>query len=72
MPQIIAFIQTLEDKGHAYSVDGDVFFDVVKDPNYGQLSNRSVDDQQGEGGEAAAKLVRDLAARLEIPLSDTP
>ena len=55
MPQIIAFIQTLEAKDHAYAVDGDVFFDVVKDPNYGQLSNRSVDDQQGEGGEAAAK-----------------
>ena len=55
MPQIIAFIQTLEEKGHAYAVDGDVFFDVAKDPNYGQLSNRSVDAQQGEGGEAAAK-----------------
>ncbi len=55
MPQIIRFIQTLEDKGHAYAVDGDVFFDVAKDPNYGQLSNRSIDDQQGEGGGAAAK-----------------
>ena len=55
MPQIIRFIQTLEDKGHAYAVDGDVFFDVMKDPNYGQLSNRSVDAQQGEGGGAAAK-----------------
>ncbi|WP_068266738.1 cysteine--tRNA ligase [Rubripirellula obstinata] len=55
MNQIIAFIQTLEEKDHAYAVDGDVFFDVVKDPNYGQLSNRSVEDQQGEGGGAAAK-----------------
>ncbi|WP_353620829.1 cysteine--tRNA ligase [Stieleria mannarensis] len=55
MPQIIGFIEQLIEKGHAYEVDGDVFFDVVKDPNYGQLSNRSVDDQQGEGGEAAAK-----------------
>jgi cysteinyl-tRNA synthetase len=55
MPQIVSFIQTLEEKGHAYAVDGDVFFDVAKDPNYGQLSNRSLDDQQGEGGEAAAK-----------------
>lgn len=55
MPQIIAFIQSLESKGHAYAVDGDVFFEVTKDPNYGQLSNRSVDDQQGEGGEAAAR-----------------
>jgi cysteinyl-tRNA synthetase len=55
MPQIIRFIQTLEEKGHAYAVDGDVFFDVAKDPNYGQLSNRSADAQQGEGGDAAAK-----------------
>ena len=55
MPQIIRFIQTLEEKGHAYAADGDVFFDVAKDPNYGQLSNRSIDDQQGEGGDAAAK-----------------
>jgi cysteinyl-tRNA synthetase len=55
MPQIISFIQTLEEKGHAYAVDGDVFFDVAKDPNYGQLSNRSADAQQGEGGDAAAK-----------------
>ena len=55
MPQIIAFIETLQDKGFAYAVDGDVFFDVARDPNYGQLSNRSVEAQQGEGGEAAAK-----------------
>ncbi len=55
MQQIIAFIQTLEEKGYAYAVDGDVFFDVAKDPNYGQLSNRSLDDQQGAGGGAAAK-----------------
>lgn len=55
IPQIIHFIQTLEEKGHAYAVDGDVFFDVSRDPNYGQLSNRSADAQQGEGGEAAAR-----------------
>jgi cysteinyl-tRNA synthetase len=55
MQQIIAFIKTLVEKDHAYCVDGDVFFDVAKDPNYGQLSNRSVEDQQGEGGGAAAK-----------------
>ncbi len=55
IPQIITFIQALEAKGHAYAADGDVFFDVAKDPNYGQLSNRTADAQQGEGGEAAAK-----------------
>ena len=55
MSHIIRFIERLVAKDIAYEVDGDVFFDVMKDPNYGQLSNRSVDDQQGEGGDAAAK-----------------
>ncbi|MDF1840815.1 MAG: cysteine--tRNA ligase [Rubripirellula sp.] len=55
MPQIISFIEELEKKGFAYAVDGDVFFDVARDPNYGQLSNRTADAQQGEGGEAAGK-----------------
>jgi len=55
MSQIIAFIGSLEEKGYAYAINGDVFFDVTKDPGYGQLSNRTVDAQQGEGGEAAAK-----------------
>jgi cysteinyl-tRNA synthetase len=53
--EIIQFIEDLVGKDFAYAVDGDVFFDVSKDPNYGQLSNRSADAQQGEGGEAAAK-----------------
>ena len=52
---IIRFISDLVEKDFAYSVDGDVFFDVSRDPQYGQLSNRSADAQQGEGGEAAAK-----------------
>lgn len=55
MPQIIEMTQSLIDKGFAYAVGGDVFFDVAKDSAYGKLSNRSADDQQGEGGGAAAK-----------------
>lgn len=55
IPQIVSFIATLEEKDYAYAVDGDVFFDVMKDPNYGQLSNRTAEGQQGEGGGAAAK-----------------
>jgi cysteinyl-tRNA synthetase len=55
MPQIIRFIETLQSKGFAYCVDGDVFFEVGKDPNYGQLSNRTIEAMQGEGGEAAGK-----------------
>ena len=55
MGEIIRFTQALVDRGFAYVVDGDVFFDVGRDPEYGKLTNRTVDALQGEGGEAAAK-----------------
>jgi cysteinyl-tRNA synthetase len=53
--EIILFIQQLIERGFAYASGGDVFFDVTRDPEYGKLSNRSADSQQGEGGEAASK-----------------
>jgi cysteinyl-tRNA synthetase len=53
--QIIAFIETLVERGFAYSVDGDVYFDVGKDTDYGKLSGRKLDTIQGEGGQAAAQ-----------------
>ena len=53
--EIIAFIEELIQRGFAYESDGDVFFDVAKDPEYGRLSNRSADEQQGEGGGAASR-----------------
>ena len=55
MDDIIAMIKDLEAKDFAYAVDGDVFFDVMRDRQYGKLNNRSAADQQGEGGEAASK-----------------
>jgi cysteinyl-tRNA synthetase len=43
-------IQALLDNGSAYAVDGDVYFRVRSDPEYGSLSHRSIDDMdQGEG-----------------------
>ncbi|MFT5523498.1 MAG: cysteinyl-tRNA synthetase [Pirellulaceae bacterium] len=55
MGEIIKLTKELVDSGHAYAVDGDVFFDVGKDAEYGKLTNRTVDKLQGEGGGAAAK-----------------
>lgn len=55
MTDIIRFTQSLIDRGFAYAADGDVFFDVARNAGYGKLSNRSADDQQGEGGAAGSK-----------------
>src|SRR5688572_29105963 len=55
MGNIVKFVQSLIAKGHAYAAGGDVFFDCAKDPDYGKLSNRTADSQQGEGGDAASK-----------------
>ncbi|MDD3126385.1 MAG: cysteine--tRNA ligase [Candidatus Izemoplasmatales bacterium] len=44
MPQIIAYIKEMVDKGFAYIVDGDVFFSVDKIAEYGHLSNRKLED----------------------------
>jgi cysteinyl-tRNA synthetase len=53
--EIIDFVQALVKRGYAYASEGDVFFDVARNSAYGKLSNRSADEQQGEGGDAAAR-----------------
>ncbi len=42
---IIDFVSTLIEKGHAYPTEnGDVYFDVESFPAYGKLSNRNLED----------------------------
>ena len=53
--EIIRLTQRLIDKSFAYASDGDVYFDVGKDPQYGKLSRRSLESMQGEGGEMAER-----------------
>lgn len=50
---MIELIRGLEEKGYAYQADGDVYFDVAKDRDYGKLCNR--DPEQMAAG-----------ARLEV------
>lgn len=38
MEQIIEFVKELEEKGYAYAVNGDVYFDTKKFKDYGKLS----------------------------------
>jgi cysteinyl-tRNA synthetase len=54
MAEIIAMTAKLIEKGHAYDVDGNVWFDVAKDADYGKLSGRKVEDSSAAEGEAAA------------------
>lgn len=42
--EIIDIIKTLEDKGYAYAVNGDVYFRTRKDKNYGKLSHQPIED----------------------------
>jgi cysteinyl-tRNA synthetase len=42
--KIVELIQGLIENGHAYAVDGDVYFRVASDDDYGKLSHRSLDD----------------------------
>jgi cysteinyl-tRNA synthetase len=53
--EIIKITQTLVDKGFAYAADGDVYFDVVRDAEYGKLSNRSIEALHGDGGDMAGR-----------------
>ncbi|GAA5414688.1 cysteine--tRNA ligase [Ureaplasma ceti] len=41
---IIEYIAQLVDNGSAYVVDGDVYFDTTKNPNYGSISKRKPDE----------------------------
>ncbi|MEW4526190.1 cysteine--tRNA ligase [Maioricimonas sp. JC845] len=38
-----AMIQSLIDKDYAYALDGDVYFNVTRDADYGKLSRRSIE-----------------------------
>jgi cysteinyl-tRNA synthetase len=41
--EMIKIIQTLIEKGHAYEVDGTVYYDVTSFPGYGKLSGNTLD-----------------------------
>lgn len=42
--EIIDIIKTLEEKGYAYAVNGDVYFRTLKFKEYGKLSHQPIDD----------------------------
>ena len=46
IPEQIAMVQKLIEKGHAYNVEGNVYFDVHSDEDYGKLSGRSLEEAE--------------------------
>lgn len=77
VPQMIELIARLIDTGHAYTGDGDVYFDVLSYPDYGQLSGHKTDDvHQGEGAATGKRDHRDFtlwkAAKPGEPSWSTP
>ena len=47
VPEQIEMIKTLLQKGHAYEANGSVYFDVSSYKEYGKLSGRVVEEQEG-------------------------
>ena len=61
IPEIIAIIKTLENKDAAYAVEGDVYFDITRDDDYGKLTNRCSDDQETGTRDLSSKTKRNQA-----------
>jgi cysteinyl-tRNA synthetase len=62
--EMVTLMQRLIDRGHAYAVDGDVYFDVKSFPAYGALSGQKVDKMEPAGdsvGDARKRDPRDFA-----------
>lgn len=46
IPETIAYVQELLDKGYAYEIDDGIYFDIGKFPEYGKLSRLNLEEQQ--------------------------
>jgi cysteinyl-tRNA synthetase len=56
MAEIVDYIKTLVERGHAYEASGDVYFRVRSDAAYGSLSHRQLENMdQGEDIDGAAR-----------------
>ena len=53
--EMIALVERLIERGHAYEVEGDVYFSVRSFPSYGALSGRNIDEMEGGHRELRAE-----------------
>jgi cysteinyl-tRNA synthetase len=61
VPEIIRFISELIERDYAYAVDGDVYFRVVRYPEYGQLSGQKPDQVEEQEPNPRKEDPRDFA-----------
>jgi cysteinyl-tRNA synthetase len=72
IPRIVSFIEELIAGGHAYAVDGDVYFRVASDPGYGRLSGQRPDQVEEQEPNALKEDPRDFALwKANKPDEDT-
>ncbi|MBL6961612.1 MAG: cysteine--tRNA ligase [Anaerolineales bacterium] len=79
MKQILAMIEGLIEIGYAYTAEGDVYFRVHKDDDYGKLSGRKLDEMQA-GARIAVEDIKENAGDFALwknakegePAWDTP
>ncbi|WP_216381943.1 cysteine--tRNA ligase [Arcanobacterium phocae] len=62
IPEMVAFIARLIERGHAYAGDpGNVYFDVASLPDYGSLTRQTLDDFADDDVEPDKRNPRDFA-----------
>ncbi len=72
IPGIVRFIQELIDRDFAYAVDGDVYFRVARDPEYGRLSGQRPDQVEDQEPNPRKEDPRDFALwKANKPDEDT-
>jgi cysteinyl-tRNA synthetase len=72
IPQIVAFIEGLIESGHAYAVEGDVYFRVASFPEYGRLSGQRPDQVEEQEPNPLKEDPRDFALwKANKPGEDT-
>jgi cysteinyl-tRNA synthetase len=72
VPQIVRFIEGLIERDHAYAVEGDVYFRVARDPDYGQLSGQRPDQVEDQEPSPLKEDPRDFALwKANKPEEDT-
>lgn len=72
IPSIVRFIEDLIDADYAYTVEGDVYFRVARDPEYGRLSGQRPDQVEEQEPNPRKEDPRDFALwKANKPGEDT-